>query len=139
MNTNVEAKNVQKTETQKVVVIEDDSSIRRSIMIMLQTAGYKATCAEDGAAGLALVRKEMPDLVICDVAMPVMDGYTFIERLRASTDDIATIPVIFLTVRATEEDIARGKALGASAYLAKPIWPSDLLKAVKEHLLMSRW
>lgn len=123
-------------DAKKIVVIEDDSSIRRSILIMLRTAGYEALPAEHGAEGLELIQKEQPDLVICDVAMPVMDGYTFIERLRTSGDDIATIPVIFLTVRATDEDIKHGNALGANAYLTKPIWPSDLLKAVKEHLLM---
>jgi CheY-like chemotaxis protein len=118
----------------KVLVIEDDESIRRSVGMMLRISGFEAFYAENGSVGLQLVQQSKPDVVICDIAMPVMDGYKFIEELRKIGDPSAKIPVIFLTAKASEEDILKGKSLGVNAYLTKPIWPADLLKAVQEQI-----
>jgi CheY-like chemotaxis protein len=118
----------------KVLVIEDDESIRRSVGMMLRISGFEAFYAENGSIGLQLVQQSKPDVVICDIAMPVMDGYKFIEELRKSGEPYSKTPVIFLTAKASEEDIAKGKSMGVNAYLTKPIWPADLLKAVQEQL-----
>jgi CheY-like chemotaxis protein len=118
----------------KVLVIEDDESIRRSVGMMLRISGFEAFYAENGSIGLQLLQQSKPDIVICDIAMPVMDGYKFIEELRKIGEPSSKVPVIFLTAKASEEDIQRGKALGVNAYLTKPIWPADLLKAVQENL-----
>ncbi len=117
----------------KVLVIEDDESIRRSVGMMLRISGFEAFYAENGSIGLQLAQQSMPDVVICDIAMPVMDGYKFMEELKKNSTT-AKIPVIFLTAKASEEDIQKGKALGVNAYLTKPIWPADLLKAVQEQI-----
>ncbi|MCS6808699.1 MAG: response regulator [Bacteroidota bacterium] len=117
----------------KILVIEDDESIRRSVGMMLRISGFEAFYAENGSVGLQMAAQSMPDVIICDIAMPVLDGYGFIQELRKNPAT-AKIPVIFLTAKAAEEDIAKGKALGANAYLTKPIWPADLLKIVQEQL-----
>jgi CheY-like chemotaxis protein len=118
----------------KVLVIEDDESIRRSVGMMLRISGFEAFYAENGSIGLNLLQQSKPDVVICDIAMPVMDGYKFIETLRKSNESYSQIPVIFLTAKASEEDVVKGKAMGVNAYLTKPIWPADLLKAVQEQI-----
>jgi two-component system, sensor histidine kinase and response regulator len=117
----------------KILVIEDDESIRRSVGMMLRISGFEAFYAENGSIGLQMAQQSMPDVIICDIAMPVMDGYGFIQELRKSSAT-AKIPVIFLTAKASEEDIQKGTALGANAYLTKPIWPADLLKIVQQQL-----
>jgi two-component system, sensor histidine kinase and response regulator len=117
----------------KILVIEDDESIRRSVGMMLRISGFEAFYAENGSIGLQMATQSMPDVIICDIAMPVMDGYSFIQELRKNPAT-TKIPVIFLTAKASEEDQAKGKALGANAYLTKPIWPADLMKMVQEQL-----
>lgn len=120
--------------SRKVLVIEDDESIRRSVGMMLRISGFEASYAENGSLGLTFLHQVKPDIIICDIAMPVMDGYKFIEELRKLNDPVSKTPVIFLTAKASDEDIQKGKALGVNAYLTKPIWPADLLKAVQENL-----
>lgn len=121
----------------KVLVIEDDESIRRSVGMMLRISGFETFYAENGSMGLQLVQQSMPDVIICDIAMPVMDGYRFMEELKKS-HNTAHIPVIFLSARASEEDIQKGRELGVKAYLTKPVWPADLLKAIQEQIGLAK-
>jgi CheY-like chemotaxis protein len=114
-------------ERAKLVVIDDDTTIRTLLKLHLVNAGYDVLAAADAVEGGYLVIGTSPDLIICDVNMPYMDGYDFVAALK-SDPLTREIPVIFLT---TDEDVA-GKAqkLGAVAYLRKPITADRLLEVV---------
>jgi CheY-like chemotaxis protein len=112
----------------KIAVIDDDRFIRYLLDLHLRKAGYEVFGAEDAVAGGRIVVERQPDVIVCDVDMPYMDGYEFVSALRA---DPATrhIPVIFLTVSASVDEHA--KRLGA-AHLVKPVMVDELLRAVAE-------
>jgi len=98
---------------------------------MLKAAGYNVRVAEDAIAAGYMVLDEAPDLIICDVNMPYMDGFEFVAALKADST-LPYIPVIFLTSR--EDGDLRGKELGAVAYLIKPVRAETLLAVVARHL-----
>ena len=110
----------------KIAVIDDDRFIRYLLDLHLRKAGYEVFTAEDAVAAGRVVVEHKPDLILCDVDMPFMDGYEFVAALRA---DPATrhIPVIFLTINPSVDDHA--KRLGAT-HLMKPVMADELLKAV---------
>jgi CheY-like chemotaxis protein len=110
----------------KIAVIDDDRFIRYLLDLHLRKAGYEVFAAEDAVAAARLILDGKPDLILCDVDMPFMDGYEFVSALRA---DPATrhIPVIFLTVNANVGE--RAKQLGA-AHLVKPVMADELLRTV---------
>src|SRR5215213_7064980 len=105
--------------TTKILVIEDDPGIRRSLALSLRAAGYSVVEAGNGRAGLEIGLNELPDLIICDVNMPEMDGYAVVERVRQAPT-LASTPFIFLTARDERADMRRGMNLGADDYLKKP-------------------
>jgi CheY-like chemotaxis protein len=114
-----------------ILIVDDDPTIRELVSIHLRNAGYDAETAEDGlTAGYAVLRRR-PDLIICDVNMPHLDGFEFIAALRQDSA-LRDIPVIFLT-RAEEGD-TRGKELGAVGYVPKPIRADRLLELVAQFL-----
>lgn len=112
----------------KIAVIDDDRFIRYLLDLHLRKAGYEVFTAEDAVAAGRVVVDNQPDLILCDVDMPFMNGYEFVAALRA---DPATrhIPVIFLTINASVADHA--KQLGAT-HLMKPVMADELLKAVAQ-------
>ena len=112
----------------KIAVIDDDRFIRYLLDLHLRKAGYEVFTAEDAVAAGRVVVEHKPDLILCDVDMPFMDGYEFVAALRA---DPATrhIPVIFLTINPGVADHA--KRLGAT-HLMKPVMADELLKAVAQ-------
>jgi class 3 adenylate cyclase len=117
----------------KVLVIEDEPSIRNNIMLMLKVERYAAVGAENGRIGLELARKDPPDLILCDVMMPDMDGFAVLEALRAEPR-FAEIPFIFLTALDDRSSMRRGMNLGADDYLPKPFTRNELLEAVNSRL-----
>jgi len=117
----------------KILVIDDDPGIRRGLALILKTEGYDVTQAENGPAGLEVASAESPDLVLCDVSMPGMDGYAVVERLRAMPA-LASIPFIFLTARGERADVRKGMNLGADDYLTKPFTRTELIEAVAASL-----
>ncbi|MEB3294145.1 MAG: response regulator [Synechococcales bacterium] len=117
----------------RVLVIEDEVNIRLNIMEILDSDGFDAIAAEDGAMGLTLVQETQPDLVICDIKMPRLDGYQVLSELRENPRT-AAIPFIFLTAKADWSDQRRGMNLGADDYLPKPFRRRELLNAVKARL-----
>jgi class 3 adenylate cyclase/tRNA A-37 threonylcarbamoyl transferase component Bud32 len=117
----------------KVLVIEDEPSIRNNIMLMLKVERYAAVGAENGRIGLELARKDPPDLILCDVMMPDMDGFAVLEALRAEAR-FAEIPFIFLTALDDRSSTRRGMNLGADDYLPKPFTRNELLEAVNSRL-----
>ena len=102
-----------------VLVVDDDAWILRMVATVLEKRGYSVETAVDGEDAVVKAAAHAPDLIITDVMMPKMDGWTLVRTLRAQAE-FATIPVIFLTALATEEDRIRGFRLGADDYLTKP-------------------
>jgi len=114
-----------------ILVVDDDESIRELLRLHLSAAGYEVNVAEDAIAAGYLVLRSPPDLIISDISMPHMDGFEFIEALKADTS-LPRIPVIFLT--SLEEGDQRGKALGAVGYITKPVRADRLLAMVAQHV-----
>jgi len=117
----------------KVLVIEDQPQMRTNLTLMLQLNGYEVTAAENGRTGLDAVRSVKPDLILCDVMMPELDGYGVLEALRQD-DETAGIPFIFLTAKGDKKEQRAGMRLGADDYLTKPVTESDLIDSVRVRL-----
>jgi CheY-like chemotaxis protein len=116
-----------------VLVIDDDSTIRMLCRINLVAGGIDVLEAADGESGIAVARRERPDLVLLDVMMPGIDGWEVARRLAADPQT-RDIPVVFLTARAGEEDRRQGANLGGAAYVAKPFDPVHIGDLVEEVL-----
>ena len=114
-----------------ILIVDDDESIRELLRLHLSEAGYEVNVAPDGIAAGYMVLRSPPDLILCDVSMPHMDGFEFIAALKADKS-LPAIPVIFLT--SVEEGDYRGKSLGAVGYITKPVRADKLLATVAEHL-----
>jgi len=114
-----------------ILVIDDDESMRDLLRLHLTAAGYEVQVAEDAIAAGYMVLRGAPDMIICDVNMPHLDGFEFIEALRADKT-LPHMPVIFLT--SVEEGDSRGKALGAVGYITKPVRADKLLALVAQHV-----
>jgi len=110
----------------RILVVDDEQDSILPLTSGLSRAGYDVSTARNGWDGLARARRTKPDLVLLDVKMPEMDGWTFMKFIRAE-HELASIPVIFLTAAATAEDRERGRRLGAEGYLLKPVEPDRLL------------
>ncbi|MCY7408269.1 MAG: EAL domain-containing protein [Alkalinema sp. CAN_BIN05] len=124
-----------------ILVIEDEFLIRQYIVETLKLNQFLTLDAEDGALGLTLARRFRPDLILCDVRMPHVDGYDVLAEIRQDPD-LATIPFIFLTARASHDDVRHGMNLGADDYLVKPCRSRDLIAAIestiRKHEVMNR-
>jgi CheY-like chemotaxis protein len=114
-----------------ILVVDDDANVRELLKLHLSAAGYEVRVAADAIAAGYLVLRSPPQLIICDVNMPHMDGFEFISALKADKS-IPTIPVIFLTT--FEDGDHRGKELGVVGYLTKPIRADRLLSMVAKHV-----
>jgi DNA-binding response OmpR family regulator len=117
----------------KILVIEDEPEMRRNLTTILRLEKFHPLPAENGRIGLELAKKEKPDLILCDVMMPELDGYGVIASLRAAAQTV-TIPFIFLTAKGEKPDIRAGMNLGADDYLTKPVAKADLLAAIRSRL-----
>ncbi len=116
-----------------ILIIEDDAQTRENLQLILDMEGFRAITAPDGQTGLALARKESPDVIVCDVSMPGLDGHGVLRELRAG-EDTTPIPFIFLTARGEKRDIRDGMNLGADDYLTKPVDADDLLAAIQTRI-----
>ena len=114
----------------KILVIEDDTEVRENLEEILQLEGYETIGAENGIEGLELAQTHLPDLIICDVMMPGLDGYQVLAALKENPDT-ATIPLIFLTAKVERQDIRQGMNLGADDYITKPFIPEELRTTLK--------
>jgi CheY-like chemotaxis protein len=115
-----------------VLVIEDEAPIRRNLARMLTAEGYRVLTAPDGVNGIVIAREQRPDLILCDILMPRMDGYAVLEALRSDAG-IAAIPLVFLTASADNEDRSRGLASGARDYITKPFKLAELMSVVRRY------
>ena len=119
--------------TQSVLIVDDEPMARTLLRLMLVRAGYHVSEAEDGFDALEKVRINQPDVILLDVMMPGMDGFTVCETLRKE-NDTSRLPIIMLSAKTDLDSINKGLRVGATKYLMKPISPEDLTRHVKEAL-----
>lgn len=117
----------------KILVIEDENPLREEIADILRFEGFEVLEAPNGEIGLAITLEHHPELIICDVVMPEMDGFSVLRKVREHSDT-ATIPLIFLTARVAKNDVRQGMNLGADDYLTKPFTHEELLSAINARL-----
>lgn len=117
----------------KVLLIEDNLEVRENTSEILDLAGYNVVTAANGKIGVESAQKEKPDLIICDIMMPELDGYGVLHILNKNPET-AGIPFIFLTAKTEKTDIRKGMNLGADDYLTKPFDDTDLLNAIEARL-----
>ena len=115
-----------------ILVIDDDADLAKIVQINLEREGYETVIAFSGVEGLQKAYNSQPDLVILDIMMPGMDGWTTCRRLR----EISDVPIIMLTARGMESDIVKGLKLGADDYIVKPFGTKELLARI--HALLRR-
>src|SRR4026207_2372162 len=120
----------------KILVIEDEPEMRRNITALLRYHDYEPIEAENGRKGIAVARRNKPDLVLCDVMMPALDGRGVLQALQQDSD-LALIPFIFLTAKGEKDDLRSGMNLGADDYLTKPVANAELVKAIQARLRRS--
>lgn len=117
----------------KILIIEDDKIVRENTAEILQLANYEVIVAENGKFGLEKATFFKPDLIICDILMPELDGYGVLQIMMRNKS-LQRIPVIFMSAKTKHEDVRRGMDLGASDYITKPFEESELLSAVASRL-----
>ena len=117
-----------------ILCVEDEPDIRHDIVEELQDAGFATIAAANGEEGLLAIRKYKPDLILCDITMPVMSGLELLVAVKENQPEFSGIPFIFLSALADHEDIVKGKRLGADDYVDKPIDFDLLLATVKSRL-----
>ncbi len=116
-----------------ILLIEDNPDVRENTAEILELASYKVLQAENGKLGVEIAQQVKPDLIICDIMMPVLDGYGVIHLLNKSAET-ASIPFIFLTAKSERLDFRKGMEMGADDYISKPFDDVELLKAVESRL-----
>ncbi len=116
-----------------ILVIEDDKPTRHQISKLLSLEGYEVSGAEDGIDGIEKANEVMPDLIVCDIMMPNLDGYGTLLRMRENPKT-RLIPFIFLTAKSQIEDLRKGMELGADDYLTKPVSPPSLFNSISRRL-----
>lgn len=117
----------------RILIIEDNDDIRESVTEILELANFEVLTAENGKKGVELAMTHLPDLILCDIMMPELDGYGVLYLL-AKKPETAAIPFIFLTAKAERADMRRGMELGADDYLVKPFDDMELLTAIESRL-----
>lgn len=116
-----------------VLIIEDNQDIRESTAEILELANYKVYTAENGKIGVELAQTNLPDIILCDIMMPELDGYGVLYLLN-KIEQTANIPFIFLTAKAEKADLRKGMEMGADDYLTKPFDDMELLNAIETRL-----
>ena len=117
----------------KVLIIEDNEDVRENTADILELSGYTVTTAENGKIGVEVAKQIQPDVIVCDIMMPVLDGYGVLEALNEN-NNTARIPFIFLTAKTEKNDMRKGMNLGADDYLTKPFSERELLDAIESRL-----
>ncbi|GAB4272071.1 MAG: hypothetical protein Kow0080_18090 [Candidatus Promineifilaceae bacterium] len=119
--------------TQSVLIVDDEPMARTLLRLMLVRAGFNVSEAEDGFDALEKVKKNRPDIILLDVMMPGMDGFSVCQTLR-DEQETASLPIIMLSAKTDLDSINQGLRVGATKYLTKPISPEDLTKHVRDAL-----
>lgn len=116
-----------------VLIIDDAVHIRRLVARMLEQAGFQTLEAADGLQGLQVLKEQLPDVVTCDISMPLMDGHEFLVAARIDPRT-QHIPIIIVTAMGQEEEAAKATAMGANAYLTKPFSSSHLIETIRNQV-----
>lgn len=116
-----------------ILIIEDEPQMRINIAKLLKLEGYSVLEAANGRIGVEMARQQTPDLILCDITMPDMDGFAALTLIR-DTPALHTVPFIFLTARGDAKDVRAGMNLGADDYLPKPFTAPDLLNAIEARM-----
>lgn len=117
----------------KILLIEDDKVVRENTAELLELANYKVICASEGKSGLVEAKKHVPDIIICDIMMPELNGYGVLQLLSRDKN-VKHIPFIFLSAKIEQKDIRKGMNLGADDYITKPFDESELFTAIESRL-----
>lgn len=121
----------------KLLIVEDNTEVRENLAEILELYGYEVTEAADGLAGVKAALEAPPDMILCDVMMPELDGYGVLNLL-SENERTAGIPFVFITARTEVEDVRRGMNLGADDYITKPFYKDELLTVIRTRLKKSR-
>lgn len=122
----------------KILIIEDNAEVRENTAEIVELSNYEVLTAENGKVGVELALKEIPDLIVCDIMMPVLDGYG-VYHLLSKHKETATIPFIFLTAKSEKADFRKGMEMGVDDYITKPFDGIDLLNAIEVRLKKSEF
>ena len=114
----------------QILLIEDNDEIRENTAEILELASYKVRTAANGKLGVEMALEEKPDIIICDIMMPVLDGYGVLHLINKNPD-LKGIPFIFLTAKSERSDFRKGMELGADDYISKPFTDTELLSAIE--------
>ena len=117
----------------KILLVEDDTSLRENVEELLELSGFLVLTASNGKMAVELAKKEFPDLVLCDIMMPEMDGYEVLQQL-SSCETTKHIPFIFVSAKTERHEVRKGMNLGADDYLTKPFEEEELLGAIQSRL-----
>src|SRR5690606_28276259 len=117
----------------RVLLIEDDTVLRENTSELLELSGYEVTTAPNGNAGVETAKKVLPDIIVCDIMMPELDGYGVLESL-SKNESTKHIPFIFLSAKTERKDVRKGMDLGADDYITKPFEEEELINAIESRL-----
>ncbi len=117
----------------KILLVEDNNEIRENTGEILELASYQVATASNGKEGYEMALKETPDLIICDIMMPVLDGYGLLHLINKN-ETLKSIPFIFLTAKTERNDFRKGMEMGADDYITKPFTDIELLNAIESRL-----
>lgn len=121
------------SETKKLLLIDDDPNLILLVKDYLEFNGYEVITANHGREAIKILEQDTPDLIICDVMMPEMDGYNFVQEIRQNPS-LEWLPVIFLSAKGQSKDRIKGLTQGADVYMVKPFEPDELVAQVKSTL-----
>ncbi|MGK7922730.1 MAG: response regulator transcription factor [Trichodesmium sp.] len=126
-------KEINTTDQRRLMLVDDDPNLILLVKDYLEFRGYQVTTAENGREALELLEQEIPELIICDVMMPEMDGYTLVQHIRENPDT-EWVPVLFLSAKGQSQDRVKGLNTGADVYIVKPFEPEELVAQVESSL-----
>lgn len=126
-------KEINTAETKQLMLVDDDPNLILLVKDYLEFRGYQVTTAENGREALELLEEKIPDLIICDVMMPEMDGYTLVQEIRKNSAT-ELVPVLFLSAKGQSQDRVKGLNTGADVYIVKPFEPEELVAQVESSL-----
>ncbi len=120
-------------EHKRLLLIDDDPNLILLVKDYLEFRGYEVVTAENGREALEVLENDIPDMIICDVMMPEMDGYTFVSNVRQD-ERTSWVPVLFLSAKGQSQDRVKGLNVGADVYMVKPFEPEELVAQVEASL-----
>ena len=118
----------------KILIIEDNQGIRENLEELLELSNYKVILAKNGKEGIKQIHEVKPDLILCDIAMPKLNGFQVLEYVRTTVVPVH-IPFIFITSSTQKQDIKAGKLAGADAYLTKPFSKEALFLIIEKYIV----